>query len=90
MYNFVGMFFCKEKIFRNDYNKVHRWQRPVGAVMVLCVFLPCFLEGTFMTAACNGGGQSFYYLKVGEEQVLFIHPSEADWILIGEEYPCPQ
>ena len=43
-----------------------------------------------MTAVCNGGGQSFYYLKVGEEQVLFLHPSEADWSLIGGAYLCPQ
>jgi len=27
---------------------------------------------------------------VGEEQVLFLHPSEADWSLIGGEYFCPQ
>ena len=38
----------------------------------------------------TGGGAYFCYLKVGEEQVLFLHPSEADWSLIGGEYFCPQ
>lgn len=43
-----------------------------------------------MAVVCNGGRQSFYYLRVGEKQVLFLHPWEADWSLIGELYLSPQ
>lgn len=43
-----------------------------------------------MTVVCNGGGQSFYYLNVGEEQVLFLHPPGADWSLIGGKCLCRQ
>lgn len=43
-----------------------------------------------MAVVCNRGRQSFYYLTVGEKQVLFLHPWEADWSLIGELYLSPQ
>lgn len=58
--------------------------------MVFCIFLPCSLESHIYDSWCNGGGQSFYYLRVGEKQVLFLHPQEADGSLIGELYLCPQ
>lgn len=35
-----------------------------------------------MTVVCNGGSQSFYYLRVGEKQVFFLHPWEVKLLFL--------